>query len=253
MVFLVLAVGSLAMLILGRREMIELFKASISKGHERNGRDTLTRIFAWVVGFGAVFAVVWLLPRVNMGDFSTSIGPATEQSASGVPQLPSPSEVFVPSALPPGLLLVPAVVLVAVAFVGGLVLFQAVREIKEESAEVPLQEEVMQKEALSAVKQAISSIMIKEGDSDFRVAIIRCYRRLCELLADRNCQIKRHETVQEFKVSASGCLSIPDGPFSALTNLFEEARYSLHEISESERSAALKCLGEIEDHLTGDR
>jgi hypothetical protein len=132
---------------------------------------------------------------------------------------------------------------------GGALLFQAVGELKQESVEVPAEEEVLQKEALNIVQEAMLNIAVQEGDLDFRSAIIRCYKKLCELMAENDCQIKSNETAQEFRISASKLLNIPDEPFSTLTNLFEEARYSLHEIDEAKRNEALKCLEGIRTHL----
>ena len=127
---------------------------------------------------------------------------------------------------------------------------QAIREIREE-AKAPLaplkDDDVLEEKAFNVVKETISSI-IHEGD--FRAAIIRCYQRLCELLARYNCQIKDHQTVQEFRISASRIQDIPEKPFDVLTRLFEEARYSLHEIDEAKRNDALRFLAEIRDHLS---
>jgi len=251
--FLVIAVGSLVILIVERRWLVEVLKVSISKGYDPNDQGRLTRLIAWVIGLGTIFAIIWFLPRVRIGELWGSLKPGDVQSPGSAPQPSLPSDTLVPNPFPPNLLLVPAIISVAVVLVGGLLLFQAVREIKEESMEAPQEEEVLPKEALNVVREAISNIMIQEGDSDYRAAIIRCYQKLCELLAESNCRIKEHETVQEFRVSASGSLSIPDGPFSALTNLFEEARYSLHEIDEAKRNEALNCLEEIKDHLIGDQ
>jgi hypothetical protein len=251
--FLVIAVGSLVILILERRWLVEVLKVSISKGYDSNDQGRLTRLIAWVVGLGTIFAIIWFLPRVGIGELWGSLKPGDVQSPGGAPQPSLPSDILVPNPFPLNLLLVPAIISVAVVLVGGLLLFQAVRETKEESMEVPQEEEVLQKGALNVVREAISNIMIREGDSDYRAALIRCYQKLCELLAESNCRIKEHETVQEFRVSASGSLSIPDGPFSALTNLFEEARYSLHEIDEGKRNEALNCLEEIKDHMVGDQ
>jgi hypothetical protein len=120
------------------------------------------------------------------------------------------------------------------------------REIRN-AAKAPLNDDnVLEQKAFKVVKETISSII---HEVDFRTAIVRCYERLCELLAGYNCQIKDHQTVEEFRVSASKILNIPEKPFAMLTRLFEEARYSLHEIDEAKKNDALRFLTEIRNHL----
>jgi len=125
---------------------------------------------------------------------------------------------------------------------------QATREIIEDAKVLP-KDDALEKKALNVVKEAISSVIREE---DFRAAIIACYQGLCELLARYNCQIEDHQTVQEFRTSASKILSLPEKPFAGITNLFEEARYSLHEMDETKRNDALRFLAEIRDHLGSD-
>jgi hypothetical protein len=123
---------------------------------------------------------------------------------------------------------------------------QAMREIRN-AAKAPMNDyNVLEEKAFKVVKETISTI-IYEGD--FRTAIIGCYERLCELLAGYNCQIRNHQTVEEFRIFASKILNIPEKPFAMLTRLFEEARYSLHEIDEAKKNDALRFLTEIRNHL----
>jgi hypothetical protein len=257
--FFAVAAGSLIVMILDRRMLIESLKGLISQPQDASSQSTLKRLLTWTVSFGIIFAFVWLLTSGGIKSFLGLEGgqPPTPGDGDGSgggasPTLP-PNGTSVPeSPLMPTLFLVSGVLLIAAVFVGGLLFVQAVREIREE-AMVPPPEEALQEEALTVVGEAISEITAYEGDLDFRAAIIKCYRRLCELLAQHNCQIQKHETVQEFRISASKLLNLPDEPLFTLTNLFEEARYSIHEINEAKRNEALKCLEEIRDHLTGGK
>ncbi|MEM2971632.1 MAG: DUF4129 domain-containing protein [Candidatus Bathyarchaeia archaeon] len=168
-----------------------------------------------------------------------------------------PSGVSTVPELPPALsalLVVSGVILIAAVFVGSFLFIKAVKEVKEEAdAALMPEEETLQEKAMTVFGEAISEIKARESDLSFRAAIIKCYERLCELLAQHGCQIQEHETVQEFRASASKILNIPDKPFSTLTNLFEEARYSLHEIDEAKRNEALNCLEDLRRHLASGK
>lgn len=254
--FFAIAVGSLAAMVLDRRMFIESLKGLISQPQDESSQSLLKRLLTWTLGFGVIFAVVLFLASGGMGNFPNlpGLGGGGQSPGGGAPPPSSPNDVSGSEQFLPTLLLMSGIILIAAMFVGSLLFVQAVREMREEAKAVPPpEEEVLQEKALNVVGEAISEIKAYEGDLDFRAAIIKCYERLCNLLAQHNCQIQKHETVQEFRVSASKLLNIPEKPFYTLTNLFEEARYSIHEIDEMKRNEALKCLEEIRDHLSGGK
>lgn len=252
LILLAMSAGALIVLILDRRTEIETLKALIS----RRGDSIAYENSRWkFIGIVAGFAIAWIailvailfLKQLKLGN---PISAGNEQSPNNFLQPSSPTTTSTPSPLPFSFLLAFGIILLAIMFVGGLMAVQAIRETREElggEAKVPLKEDVLEEKAANVVKEAISSI-IHEGD--FRAAIIRCYQRLCELLARYNCQIEDHQTVQEFRMSASKILNIPEKPFAVLTGLFKEARYSIHEIDEAKRNDALRFLAEIRDHLS---
>ncbi|MEM2995103.1 MAG: DUF4129 domain-containing protein [Candidatus Bathyarchaeia archaeon] len=253
LVFFVIAAGSLTVIILDRRMFIEYLKGLLSQPRDESKQSTLKRFLAFTIGFGVMFTIIWFsasskwylgIPTLDGGNQSSQIGDNSTLQ----------NNTYEPQSLMPTLWLVSGVLLIVAVFTGGLLFIQAAKEAREEAlAVLHLEEEVLQEKALNVIGEAISEITVHEGDLGFRAAIIKCYERLCELLAQHNCQIQKHETVQEFRVSASKLLNIPDKPFSTLTNLFEEARYSVHEINEAKRNEALKCLEEIKNHLTSGK
>ena len=106
----------------------------------------------------------------------------------------------------------------------------------------------MKESALLAVQEAIHGI---EAEEDFRMAVMRCYRRLCETLEEHGVQSMEYQTAREYESAVSDVLDIPADPLSVLTDLFEEARYSLRKIGEKEQNRALSSLVDIRDHLSG--
>lgn len=245
---LAMSAGALTVLILDRRIGIDTIKALISRlGVSVKHANSRRKFISTVVAYTIVLIAILLVLRLKLGNL---VSTGNQQSPTTLPQLSAPTTTFTTTLTPQipfTFLFAFGIILLAIMFVGGLMLVQAMRETREEAKALLKEDDVLKEKAVNVVKETISSI-IHEGD--FRAAIIRCYQRLCELLARYNCQIQDHETVQEFRMSASKILNIPEKPFGALTVLFEEARYSLHEIDEAKRNDALRFLTEIRDHLS---
>ncbi|MDW8022225.1 MAG: DUF4129 domain-containing protein [Nitrososphaerota archaeon] len=256
LVFSAVTAGALIVMILNRRLFINFLKGLIGGPRDAGNQSMLRQVLTWAVGFGVMFVTMWFFAGGGIGGLSFTIS-EDGQSPIVDGEVPSPTPLSVPQEPPqiPTLFLVPSILFIVVVFVCGVLFIQALRETREENMNVPppLEDKLLQEEALTVVGEAISEIKTREDGLDFRAAIIRCYERLCELLAQYNCQIQKHETVQEFRINASKLLNIPDEPLSMLTNLFEEARYSRHEVGEAKRNEALKCLEEIKSHLAGSR
>lgn len=249
LILLAMGAGSLIMLILDRHTGIVALKALISGQGDLNKHSSLWRFISIISSFAIIFIIALSISRLKIDNLLKSPIPAgNEQPPNSLPQSSSSTTTSTPTPLPPILFFAFGIVLLAIIFVGGLMAVQAMKEIRAE-AEVPLKDDdVLEEKAVNVVNETISTI-IREG-GDFRAAIIRCYQRLCELLTRYNCQIEDYQTVQEFRISASRILNIPEKPFSMLTSLFEEARYSLHEIDEAKRNDALRFLTEIRNHLS---
>jgi preprotein translocase subunit SecG len=81
--------------------------------------------------------------------------------------------------------------------------------------------------------------------NDFRSIIIRMYQHMCRLLIDRERSDERFLTPREFAALATEKLGWPVGPVKELTSLFEEARYSAHDIDETKKEKAMRYLEDI--------
>jgi large-conductance mechanosensitive channel len=252
LILLAISAGTLIALILDRRTVIDTLKALISRrGDSIEYENSRWKFIGAVVGFViaciAILIAILFLKQLKLGN---SISAGNQQSSNNFLQPPSSTIASTASALPFSFFLAFGFILLAIMFVGGLMAVQAIREAREElggEAQVPIKEDGLEEKAANVLKEAISSIA---HEGNFRAAIIRCYQRLCELLARYNCRIEDNQTVQEFRMSASKILNIPEKPFAVLTRLFEEARYSLHEIDETKRNDALRFLAEIRDYLS---
>jgi len=103
--------------------------------------------------------------------------------------------------------------------------------------------------ARRAVDDAISSIV--RGD-DPRSVVIRCYNDMCRIVLGKGVKGFRPLTPSEFKVKIKEELGVIGSSVDQLTSLFEEARYSHHQIGEGHRERALEALRAFGRELGGD-
>jgi hypothetical protein len=94
-----------------------------------------------------------------------------------------------------------------------------------------------------------ASIAALESERDPRKAILRAYARMEQ--AFRNIEIvrARDETASEFLGRAMRRLRVSADAAAALTERFEEARFSTHIVTEGDRALALASLHRVEQEL----
>jgi Domain of unknown function (DUF4129) len=97
-----------------------------------------------------------------------------------------------------------------------------------------------------AVRESIAAL---ESERDPRTAILRAYARMEQ--AFRNVEIvrARDETASEFLGRTMRRLPVSAGAAAALTERFEEVRFSTHQITEADREQALASLHRVEREL----
>lgn len=104
------------------------------------------------------------------------------------------------------------------------------------------------KELARAVRTAIQDL---ESGGDFRGAVLRCYRSMVLLFEARGRRVRPEQTAREFEAEALAAVGVSREGVDRLTSLFEEARYSAHEIREAQRDAAIASLTAIRKELEG--
>ncbi len=94
-----------------------------------------------------------------------------------------------------------------------------------------------------------ASIVALESERDPRTAILRAYARMEQ--AFRHVEIVRSgdETASEFLARTTRRLPVSAGAAAALTERFEEVRFSTHVITEADREQALASLQQVEQEL----
>ena len=105
----------------------------------------------------------------------------------------------------------------------------------------------------SALGRAVrASIAALESERDPRRAILRAYARMEQAFRNVEIERARDETASEFLGRTMRRLPVSAGAAAALTERFEEVRYSRHQITEADREQALVSLYRVEREL-GER
>lgn len=83
-----------------------------------------------------------------------------------------------------------------------------------------------------------------------REAIFQCYESLVHVLMGRGFLRRDFETVREFEMAIRSALpQLSEDALNALDNVFEEARYSRHEMGESHKANAQEALTRVVSEL----
>ncbi len=114
-------------------------------------------------------------------------------------------------------------------------------DFEEEKEEVEIEEDLS-----STVNKAISDL--HEGE-DVRSTIIDSYREMCRVLEKRGERNDEFLTPREFEKAVIGNIPQVNEVISEITHLFEEARYSPHELKEEERKKAVTHLQNLKRRL----
>jgi hypothetical protein len=109
--------------------------------------------------------------------------------------------------------------------------------------------EQLREETLQVVRDAVTGL---KADGRYQDTILRCYKQMCVILAEHGLGIREDETAREFANSVTGGLGLGGEAVKGLTFLFEEARYSNHQMDDSKRSLALNELDSLERALSAN-
>ena len=96
-------------------------------------------------------------------------------------------------------------------------------------------------EGISAVEDAIH-ILESQESTDPRTRIINCYQRMVQAAQHLGAPVTSDQTARELEAAIRKMLMIRGPAIKDLTDLFEEARYSLHPITESDGERAHERL-----------
>jgi hypothetical protein len=96
------------------------------------------------------------------------------------------------------------------------------------------------------------SLMSLKASNDYIQTIFNCYKDLVRYFRSRGAMKKVYETTREFEDALNSMLGgiAPPGDLDEFFAIFEEARYSDHEIGSDQRDRAIATLQSIISHMT---
>ena len=106
----------------------------------------------------------------------------------------------------------------------------------------------VREEGTVAVEDALRVLeMVEEADP--RTRIMACYERMIRAAASLGAHVSVDQTARELESGIRRMFQLKGPSIRDLTRLFEEARYSLHQITEQDSEEAQRCLLEIGEEL----
>jgi len=136
-----------------------------------------------------------------------------------------------------------AVSLILVCSTSGLLLFFRT----DESSQVYLASTKMSEEARQVASVLDRTIYALKTGSDYRSAVIDCYRSLCAILESSGVSNDSTLTARELEALAISRLGGSTEYLHEATFLFEKARYSEDFVSEDEAKRSIECLEKLRD------
>lgn len=237
----ILAVMAALLLFIVRnwRELSEGIGHGMARGKRKRPRSTrnlLVYIFFWALALvvlmtrqatpGAASSAK-TIERVIVGD--TSSIPGTIQLGNEIGQLSN---------------IVQAgwfnIMFAALVIVCGFVLMQSLRVSMKETSTPSTLYPGKQVEGLEAVEQAMK--VADDTSLNPRDRIIACYRQLIDATFKLGAPVSDDQTARELEEKISFMFMLKGRAIHDLTALFEEARYSLHEVEEEDASMAMQYL-----------
>ena len=126
--------------------------------------------------------------------------------------------------------------------VGGVILAEGFRVSLKETHDLRIQElQANQEEGLQAVHEALK--LVEDPSSDPRNRIITCYQYLIATVSRLGAPVSSDMTARELERAIRSTFALKGPATTDITQLFEEARYSLHEVTDSD---AIKAHGYLE-------
>ncbi len=141
----------------------------------------------------------------------------------------------------------------SIAFLGllavsSVIIVRAVKVSWDESREKVILLPRPRAEGISAVEDAIQ-ILESHDALDPRTRIINCYQRMIRAAQHLGAPVSSDQTARELEIAIRKMLILRGPAIKELTDLFEEARYSLHPISEQDGEKAHQRLLSIAEEM----
>jgi len=141
-----------------------------------------------------------------------------------------------------------SIAFIGLLVVGGVVVMQGIRVALKETHDMKIQElQGNQAQGLQAVHEAIK--LVEDPVSDPRSRIIACYQHLIATVSRLGAPMSSDMTARELDKAVRSTFGLKGPATTELTQIFEEARYSLHEMGDSDADRAHEYLESVAEEL----
>lgn len=222
----------------------------LAKRRQRRKRSSryaiFVQMFFWALAIGVLIETKGSIFNPTHGANSTIIGNIVGDSGT------SPDILQTGGFLPALSNLVQntwfSLAFLGILIVGGVVVIQSARVALKETHDVTIQElQGNREQGLQAVHEAIK--LVEDPTSDPRNRIIACYLQLVATASRLGAPISSDLTARELDRAVRSTFALKGPATTDLTQLFEEARYSLHEINDGDADRAHDYLGLVAGEL----
>jgi hypothetical protein len=140
---------------------------------------------------------------------------------------------------------VPVLIVVALALVAITALLLARRRRRRPSEDLGLAEALA-----DALDETLDDL---HAERDPRRAVIAAYARFEQVLAAHGVPRRPSEAPEEYLARALRLLELPRAPVARLTALFEQAKFSLHDVDAAMKEEAIQAVSQTRDELRAAR
>lgn len=214
------------------------------KGKTRSRYSTLIAMFFWALAIGVLITTKGTIFNPTHAANSTITNILGENATAPIPiqvgLLPVLSSLVQNTWF--------SLAFLGLIVVGGLVVVQSIRASFKEMREMRSRElQGNQEEGLQAVHESIK--LIEDSRSDPRSRIIACYQHLIITASRLGAPVSSSLTARELDRAIRITFALKGPATTELTQLFEEARYSLHEINDRDANSAHAYLESVAEEL----
>jgi len=217
------------------------------RARKRRSRSTIfVQMFFWALAIGVVI-------EYKGSIFHPTSGVNTTIVANIVGQDPTAPGLFQTGGFLPALSSLVQNTWFSLAFlglliVGGVILVEGYRVSLKETHDLRIQDlQSNREQGLLAVHEAIK--LVQDASSDPRDRIIACYRHLISTVSRLGAPVTSDQTARELERAVRSTFALNGQSITDLTQLFEEARYSLHQIRDSDVDKAHEDLESVAEEL----
>jgi Domain of unknown function (DUF4129) len=215
----------------------------------RRGRSrysTFVSMFFWALAIGVLVETKGSIFNPRAGDNST----IAQNIVGGTSTPPNPLQIagFLPALT--NLIQTPwfSLAFLGLLIVGGVVLIESYRVSLKETHDLTIQHlKSNQEQGWRAVQESIK--LVQDNNRDPRDRIIDCYQHLVTTVSRLGAYVSSDLTARELERAVRSTFALKGQSITELTQLFEEARYSLHVITDNDAAEAHRCLESVAKEL----